>query len=189
MSEELPPTNQFSIQLALGFAVVQMLYQVVAFVLGPSYIISVPHIAILTLLYFSLPLLLARLLQQKLSTSSFRVLFYSAFRIVAAALLLSLFFETAVINVLNPKLPYAIIETAQYKGEQMMLSLGAPEKDIANFVSQLELAKEQIEDRYSFIGLFSNYVTTLGMWILPVALAALIFKVRTPQPVNKEQND
>ena len=179
---EIPfQSNQFSIKLALLFGGIQIGYQALSLYLGADYIISLRHFTFLTILFFGLPLAFGYIYQKEAKTHTFKDLFFGIFRIVAAGILLNMSFEIAMMNSLFYGLQYEMFDVAIEKGSTLLASSNAPESEVQLFVSQLEQLKEQIPDKYSLISLFSNYVTSLGLWTLPVALATLVFKNRNPQ--------
>lgn len=178
MAENPFQSNQFSIKLALLFGGIQIVYQALSLFLGADYIISLMHFTFLTILFFGLPLMFGYIYQKKVQANNFRDLFFGIFRISAAGILLNMSFEIAMMNSIFYGLQYEMFEVAIRKGSAILMYSNAPNSEIELFVNQLEQLKEQIPDKYSLISLFSNYVTSLGLWILPVALATLVFKNR-----------
>ncbi len=181
MAEVPFQSNQFSIKLALVFGGVQIGYQALSLFFGADYIVSLTHFTVLMTLFFGLPVVFGYIYQKEAQTQTFRDLFFGIFRIVAAGVLLNMSFEIAMMNSLFNGIQYEMFDVAMAKGSELLARAEAPDSEIELFVAQLEQLKEQIPDKYSLISLFSNYVTSLGLWILPVALATLVFKNRTPQ--------
>jgi len=176
-------SNQFSIKLGLAFGFTLIAYQLISLLLGANYIVSVSHFMFLFLSFFGLPLTFGYVYQKKAQTNGFRELFFGIFRIAAAGILLNMSFEVAMMNTFFTGLQYEIIDTTIVKGVELLQSIGSPEGDVERFANQLEQTKEQVPNRYSLFGLFSNYVTSLGLWILPVAISAFAFKNRTFEKV------
>jgi hypothetical protein len=172
------------IKLGLLFAAVGIGYQLLAYIIGIDFYASFTN-AGLTLLV-SIGLLVAVTLQMRKANggfAEFKTLFLDLFFVLVAGVFLTTLFDFVLNTAIDPDLPVKVIDESTEKTMAMMEGM-VPEEELDKTYNQLQAAKEEVKDKYTFGGLFMTYFTSLAIWMIPALIMALIFKKEPSSPFN-----
>ncbi len=172
------------IKLGLLFAAVGIGYQLLAYIIGISYYASFANAGITLVVSISLIVLIT--LQVRKANGGFiefKPLFLDIFFVLVAGVFLTTLFDFVLNTAIDPDLPVKVIDESTEKTMAMMEGL-VPEEELDKTYNQLQAAKEEVKDKYTFGGLFMTYLTSLAIWMIPALIMALIFKKEPESPFN-----
>tara|TARA_B100000780_G_C21094329_1_gene441216 strand:- start:1043 stop:1600 length:558 start_codon:yes stop_codon:yes gene_type:complete len=176
MENQRLTTDQF-LKYALLFGVVQIVYQLFAYLMGIGYMASLWNVGFSILL--NIAVLVYIMLQIRNVSGgfiSFRKLFVNTSIVLIFGLFLSVMFDYVLNTVIDPDLPLKIVEASFENTLSMLEGMGLPDETLDETYAEMEQAKKEIESEYTVAQFLPAYLISYGLWTIPNLILSLILK-------------
>lgn len=176
MENQRLTTDQF-IKYALLFGVVQIVYQLIAYLMGVSYMASFWNVGFSILL--NIVVLIYVMLQIRNVSGgfiSFRKLFVNTSIVLIFGLFLSVMFDYVLNTVIDPDLPLKIVEASFENTLSMLEGFGIPDDALDEAYAEMERTKKEMESEYTVAHFFPAYLISYALWAIPNLILSLILK-------------
>ena len=176
MENQRLTTDQF-VKYALLFGVVHIVYQLISYLIGVNFMASFWNAGIS--IVFNIAILVYIMLQVKNLHGGFidfKKLFVNTSIILIFGLFLSVMFDYVLNTVIDPELPFKIVDASFENTLGLLEDMGVPDETLDEAYSQMELAKAEMEEEYTVAQFFPTYLMSYGLWTILNLILSLILK-------------
>lgn len=175
--------KDFVVQYGLLYAAVTIVYALVSYLLGVSFMLNWINVGFALVLPFFIALFIGiKNRAAKGGFISWKESFMDLFVTIAAGMLLSVAFNFVLNTTIDPDLPMKVYDATVEKTMTMMENFGGDEAALDEVSRKLEEQREQTLSNYTPIGFVKTYIGSLFFAALVAAVISLFVKRENPNP-------